>query len=68
MTSFASSLNGGSTHVSVDDGTSPRGPGKRYRHSDWDGLQFKTIFALSVSRSIFRSLVAARLFPAYWRS
>ena len=34
---------------------------------DWDGLQFKTIFALSFAIYLPIAL-AARLFPAYWRS
>ena len=33
---------------------------------DWDGFQFKTIFA--VSFAIYLPIaIAARLFPAYWR-
>ncbi len=40
----------------------PAGPAR-----DWDGVQFKTIFALSFAIYLPIALMA-RLFPAYWRA
>ncbi|MCX8254894.1 protein of unknown function [Beijerinckiaceae bacterium RH AL1] len=40
----------------------PTGPAR-----DWDGVQFKTIYALSFAIYLPIAMMA-RLFPAYWRS